>query len=119
MRNYKEIEKIVTTEETPPESYNNIEMHLFFVLKDVLNRFSCGKLTKDQAARLKKQAIVNYEKCSMTYEVYEHCIKQIAETERLRIELRKNPNWKTAMKLIELYSGEVGMWNLEITKENV
>lgn len=119
MRSYKEIEKTVMTEETPPESYNNIEMHLFFVLQDVLSRFKANKINKDQAARLKKQAIVNYEKCTMTYAVYEHCIKQIAETEQLRIELRKNPNWKTAMKLIELYSGEVGMWNLEITKETV
>lgn len=112
MLNPKEIEKAVAKLDIPPKSYNNIEMHLFFVLQDILIRFRQGRLSKEQASRLKLQAINNYESSKVSYETYHHFTSLINNTEHLRMQLRKDKKIETALKLIELYSGEVGMWNL-------
>lgn len=108
-----EIEKIVMTSDNPPSSFNNIEIHLFFVLQDILIRFQNGRISKEQATKLKKQAIENYNKSKEQYQIFEYYNSLISKTEHLRIELRKEPKLETAIKLIELYSGEVGTWNLK------
>lgn len=112
MRNPKEIEKAVAKLDIPPESYRNIEIHLFFVLQNILINFRKGRISKEQASKLKMRAFNNYQKVKKEYEIYEYYTKMIVQTEKLRIELRKDKKLETALKLIELYSGEVGMWNL-------
>lgn len=112
MLNSKEIERAVAKLDEPPDSYNNIEIHLFFVLQDILVKFRQGRLSKEQATRLKKQAIQNYEVSKASYSTYQYYTDMIAKTEHLRIQLRKDKKLETALKLIELYSGEVGMWDL-------
>lgn len=115
----KDIEKAAITLDEPPTSYNNIEIHLFFVLQGLLEKFKAGKLSKEQAGKLKVKVIANYERDCKMYERYQYYNNLINQTQLLRIELRKNPKIETALKLIECYSGEVGMWNLDSIKEKL
>lgn len=106
----KEIEKAVLRLDDPPESYNYLEKNLFWALQTILQKYKSGKISKEQASKLKLQAVKNYETDKFHKEVMDAHIERIKETELLRIELRKNPIWETAMKLLELYSGETGFW---------
>lgn len=117
MLNSKEIEKAAIALDEPPDSYSNIEIHLFFVFQDLLGRYKTGRLSKDQASRIKNKAIVNYERTCKDYERYKYYNDLIDKTQLLRIELRKNPKIETALELIECYSGEVGTWNLDHIKK--
>lgn len=106
----KEIEKAVLRLDDPPESYHYLEKNLFWTLQNIFSRFKAGRLSKDQASKHKLRAINDYETDKFHKEVMDAHIERIKETELLRIELRKNPTWETAMKLLELYSGETGFW---------
>lgn len=115
----KEIEKAAVTCDNPPEAYHTIENNLFFALQNLLSRYKRGGITKEQAGRLKTKIISNYERDVKIYETYMYYNSLINQTQLLRIELRKNPKIETALKLIECYSGEVGMWNLDSIKEKL
>lgn len=110
MLNPKEIEKSVLKLDEPPETYHYLEKNLFWTLQNIFSRFKAGRLSKDQAGEHKIRAINDYETDKFHKEVMDAHIERIKETELLRIELRKNPTWETAMKLLELYSGETGFW---------
>jgi len=106
----KEIEKAVAKLDEPPDSYNYLEKNLFWTLQAILQKYITGRISKEQASKLKLQAVREYETDKFHKEVMDAHIERIKETEILRIELRKNPTWETAMKLLELYSGETGFW---------
>lgn len=106
----KEIEKDVIKLDEPPESYHYLEKNLFWTLQTILERYKAGRINKEQAGKHKLRAIKDYETDKFHKEVMDVHIERIKETELLRIELRKNPIWETAMKLLELYSGETGFW---------
>ena len=110
MRSPDEIIRAAATLQEPPDTYENIELYLFFVLQSLLRAYEYGQLTKEKAGGLKTKAISNYSKDCKIYERYKHYSELIDRSQLLRIELRKNPNIRTAIELIECYSGEIGMW---------
>lgn len=73
--------------------YNLLEMQLFLVIKQILKMYFNNQISKDEAVRLKLQAVKQYEMNKKEYEfqqnMFQEHIKNIKDTEKLRIKLRK------------------------------
>lgn len=101
-------EQILNLKEPPDEL---LELHLYQALEIIRWRYHNNQIDKSTAFKLKDKAIKKYDSQVKEYEfmvnMFKTHVENIKKSEMLRIEFRKNPNFETAKKLIELYSGEM------------
>ena len=123
----KQIEQIledIKTQNDIPKNYELLEIYAFLCLKKTILMYQNNQLTKEQAQSIKKKIEVEYEQKKTEYafrnSLYEKYIKDIGNTEDLRIKLRMMLKEETpvtedrlaetlaiCIALIEIYSGEV------------
>ena len=113
--------KILTAEEImklqePPKEL--IEQHLYYLLSEIRHQFYNNIIDRDTAIRRKDLAVATYRKQAKEWELdanlYQRHIEDLAITELLRIELRRNLQEKddskaldTALKIINtIFEGE-------------
>lgn len=116
MNNFEQISNDALKKDSPGSSYSLLEIHLFLVLKEIYKQFYNGKITKEEGAKLKSLASVQYSNhCNrdkLEKEINDKRISSIYKTEPLRQKLRHELNNKdenalnTAIELIGLYSME-------------
>lgn len=121
MRTADEISKYALSNDMPPNEYSLLEFHLFITLKEIYRQFFNHKISKATGEKLKQNAVMQYNNLSKQFqfkeELYQKHIEAISKTETLRIQFRKTKDMNIAIKLIELYSGEFGMFERMISGE--
>lgn len=90
----------------PPKEYNSSDMLLHITLYQIYYMFRNNIISKNEGTLLKNTAFEKHKLNSFGENLWQKHIENIRPTEILRCELRKNPNLDTALKLIEIYSGE-------------
>ncbi len=111
-----------------PENYNVLETNCFLSLKRLLGMFFNKQINKENASLEKNKIFRIYEldkkQLEFKIDIYNEHIEKINKTEALRCLLRKqifekneDECLKTALRLLELYSGE--RWEYENRDEGL
>ncbi|WP_040209839.1 hypothetical protein [Clostridium polynesiense] len=110
MKTVEEILTDITKFKEVPESYDLLEMNLFLIIKNLITLFNSGQLSKEQAGKMKKKAIYEFD---MARQLYKNKAYDYRDTENLRTRLRKALKGESlpealsiAVELVERYSGE-------------
>ena len=124
MRKIEEILNDVKTQNDIPSDYELLETYAFLCLKKIIIMYQNNQITKEQSQNLKQKIEGQYNKSVGEYQsrsdLYEKYIRDIKQTESLRIKLRKELNSEETiteqrlseilmlcLEIIGFYSGEV------------
>lgn len=124
VRKIEEILNDVKTQNDIPGDYELLETYAFLCLKKIIIMYQNNQITKEQSQNLKQKIEGQYNKSAGEYQfrsdLYEKHIRDIKQTESLRIKLRKELNSEETiteqrlseilmlcLEIIGFYSGEV------------
>lgn len=124
MKKIEEILNDVKTQNDIPSDYELLETYAFLCLKKIIIMYQNNQITKEQSQNLKQKIEGQYNKSAGEYQfksdLYEKHIRDIKQTESLRIKLRKELNSEETiteqrlseilmlcLEIIGFYSGEV------------
>jgi len=124
VRKIEEILNDVKTQNDIPSDYELLETYAFLCLKKIIIMYQNNQITKEQSQNLKQKIEGQYNKSAGEYQfrsdLYEKYIRDIKQTESLRIKLRKELNSEETiteqrlseilmlcLEIIGFYSGEV------------
>jgi len=124
VRKIEEILNDVKTQNDIPSDYELLETYAFLCLKKIIIMYQNNQITKEQSQNLKQKIEGQYNKSAGEYQfrsdLYEKHIRDIKQTESLRIKLRKELNSEETiteqrlseilmlcLEIIGFYSGEV------------
>ena len=82
------------------------DLLLYLTLYQIYYMFQHKTIPRSQGSQFKTSALDKHKLFKFYHKMFKRSVSKIIPTEKLRAELRKNPNLDTALQLIQIYSDE-------------